>query len=301
MIAVMGIFGRKQVDSAHGPRQDRQPGGEAGAEDPESLLPRTDAEAALPPLYRRALLDARWEETAGFRQMARRHTNILVIAVLATIMCVFSIVMTVQQVVMPLLGYVVSTAAFLVGYVGFLYVLWDRARRRRQFQALVAVDIADQIQERERDLAESGEPLSLAELWSVTQERIEYYHKIVTTQSEVSFRNGAITSYLGLGLLLALAVVAIFTGGDLATSVVIGVLGAIGAALSGFLGATFIKLHTEASAQLREFFSQPVEFSRLLGAERLIESLPPSERAESVQLVIRAMMQSRDAGPDGSL
>ncbi|KTS55747.1 hypothetical protein NS206_14875 [Microbacterium testaceum] len=150
--------------------------------------------------------------------------------------------------------------------------------------------MADQLQERERGLAQSGEPLSLAALWSVTQERIEYYHQIVTTQSEVSFRNGAVTSYLGLGLLLTLAIVAVFAGGNLATSVTIGALGAVGAALSAYLGATFIKLHTESSAQLREFFSQPVEFSRLLGAERLIESLPPAERAESVQLVIRAMM-----------
>lgn len=52
-----------------------------------------------------------------------------------------------------------------------------------------------------------------------------------------------------------------------------------------------MKLQAEASAQLRQFFSQPVEFSRLLGAERLIESLPPEQRAASVQLVIQAIMR----------
>ncbi|MCK2023176.1 hypothetical protein KZC52_09595 [Microbacterium sp. kSW2-24] len=186
-------------------------------------------------------------------------------------------------------------ATFLTAYVAFFWILWDRQRRRRYFRLKQDFGIADELQERERNLADSGEPLSLAALWSVTQERIEYYHRIVTTQSEVSFKNGAVTSYVGFGLLLVLAIIGALTARDAATSITLGSLGAVGAALAGYLGATFMKIQAESSAQLRQFFSQPVEFSKLLGVERLIESLPPEERAASVQLVVRAMMRENQS------
>jgi hypothetical protein len=254
--------------------------------------PLSSVEADLSSFQRRALMDARWRDAPEYQKMIRVHGAVAVPVIVMISLSVVLFVLTVQRVFEVNLGATLTLLAFTAGYVGIAYIVLDRTRRRRRFEALWALNMADELQNRERDLAESGEPLSLAALWSVTQDRIEYYHQIVTSQSEVSFRNGAITSYLGFGLLVMLAVVSVFTAGNLAVSVTLGVLGAIGAALSGFLGATFIRLHSESSAQLREFFSQPVEFSKLLGAERLIDSLPEEDRAAAVHIVLGSIMQT---------
>lgn len=252
----------------------------------------------MPPHVRRAFEDAEWATSPGYKQMKTRHILITGISAVVFVLglLMFGVVMSTRepgQMPLELLALWLSVA--LIGYLGIFFVILDRARLRRLYRDTQALELADELQEREQSLADSGEPLSLAALWAVTQQRIEYYHQIVTTQSEVSFKNGAVTSYVGLGLLLALAGVATFNTGDLATSITIGALGAVGAALSGYLGATFIRLQSESAAQLREFFSQPVEFSRLLGAERLIEYLPADQRAQAVQLVIEAMMRERKA------
>jgi hypothetical protein len=189
-----------------------------------------------------------------------------------------------------------SGLAFVVGYALIGYVGIDRTRQRRVFITNLEMGLAGVLQERERSIAESGEPLSLPVLWSVTQERIDYYHRIATNQAEVSFRNGAITSYIGFSLLIGFAVLGALTASNLYTSITLGVLGAAGAALTGYLGATFIKLQSEASSQLRQFFSQPVDFLRLLGAERLIATLPESERAASVRVVITSVMNNAQRG-----
>lgn len=60
--------------------------------------------------------------------------------------------------------------------------------------------------------------------------------------------------------------------------------------MSGYIGATFMKAQAESSKQLRQFFLQPVEFSRLLGVERLINTLPVEQRSAAVQNVVRTMM-----------
>lgn len=68
------------------------------------------------------------------------------------------------------------------------------------------------------------------------------------------------------------------------------VVAVAGAALSGFVGATFMKSQSEASGQLREFFLQPVEFARLLGAERLLGLVTTEEAKErAIEQVIKAM------------
>ncbi|MFE6255131.1 hypothetical protein [Agromyces sp. NPDC057865] len=147
------------------------------------------------------------------------------------------------------------------------------------------------LEESEKALAENDEQLSLTNLWAVTQKRIEYYHQIATTQSESSFRNAAIASGVGFLLLVVLGVVGILFASSVAASIAIGAIGASGAAMAGYLGATFIRQQAQASTQLSEFFAQPVELLRMLGAERLIETLPEGERSNAVVLVIKAMMR----------
>jgi hypothetical protein len=97
--------------------------------------------------------------------------------------------------------------------------------------------------------------------------------------------------------IVAVAAIAAFTTsgtGVIAASVI----GVAGAGLSAYIGSTFMRAQSDASAQLREYFLQPVEFSRMLSAERLVNSIDvPADKSQAVQEIIKAMMpHQKDAG-----
>jgi len=98
---------------------------------------------------------------------------------------------------------------------------------------------------------------------------------------------------VGLGLAAA-------NSHSLTASVTAASVGVIGGALSTFLGATFMKASAQSNAQLRKFFAQPMENTRLLGIERLIETLPPAQRSEAILKVIEKMNFTIDeqSGPE---
>ncbi len=81
-------------------------------------------------------------------------------------------------------------------------------------------------------------------------------------------------------------------------AVVIGVLGAVSAALSGFVARTFLRAYESVSTQLQGYFSQPVEASRYLSAERAIHvsGLSEDARRELMMSLVAAMVAppSRD-------
>lgn len=128
------------------------------------------------------------------------------------------------------------------------------------------------LQRAEEKVATSAEELSLHALWALTQQRIDHYHRLATSQSTTSFRIGQAIMILGFVAVVALGIFAASATNGTA-AIAASVVAVAGAALSGFVGATFMRSQSEASSQLREFFLQPVEFSRLLGAERLIQLL----------------------------
>lgn len=161
--------------------------------------------------------------------------------------------------------------------------------RRAALQALDDRLTVEEIQAKEAAAATGDDALSLPALWALTQQRIDLYHRLATSQSSTSFRIGQITmivgflAVIGLGILAALAP----TG---TAAIAASVVAVAGAALSGFVGATFMKSQSEASGQLREFFLQPVEFARLLGAERLLGLVTTEEAKEkAIEQVIKAM------------
>lgn len=141
--------------------------------------------------------------------------------------------------------------------------------------------------------------LALADLWKVNQEQLRYYHDIATKQSQRSFRNGQVAAYAGFATLIAVAFVAA-TAQNGTAAIAASVIGVAGAGLSGFIGATFMRSQSEASKQLQQFFSQPVEVSRMLGAERLIESLPSDARTGAVREVIVRIMTDAHPIPNAS-
>ncbi|MFH9671259.1 hypothetical protein ACH4L5_03065 [Streptomyces sp. NPDC017405] len=136
--------------------------------------------------------------------------------------------------------------------------------------------------------------LALSELWAVTHSRLDHYHGIALGQAKQSFRNAQVAMGLGFTLLVGFVIVAL-NASTTAGSVVAGGLGAVSAALAGYVSRTFIRSQEAAAGHLRAYFDQPLEFSRYLAAERLMADARLSEekRAEILSTLVQTMI----AGP----
>lgn len=141
------------------------------------------------------------------------------------------------------------------------------------------------LDEAEQVLVNSTSDTSFAALWTATQARLDHYHDIATSQSRRSFAYGQVAAATGLGVVLictALAIVAESSAG----AVVAGVLGGSAAAMSGYIGSTFLRTQDLAASQMRDYFGQPLEFSRFLAAERLLGEINDGERREAATVAL---------------
>lgn len=133
----------------------------------------------------------------------------------------------------------------------------------------IRLGIAQELRRQESKLAASGTDFDA--LWAATQRRIDFYHDIATDQSKKSFRSGQMAAYTGFAVLLIVAGAAVLAS-NTAAAIAAGTIGVAGAGLSAYIGSTFMKSQMSASEQLRSTFLQPVEFARVLSAERLSTS-----------------------------
>jgi hypothetical protein len=173
--------------------------------------------------------------------------------------------------------------------------------RRRSIDALrdrITLGVAEQ-ELRAADSEVSEGAIDLGSVWAETQRRLDYYHKIATSQAERSFFHVQLAAGAGF-FILAASIVAASIAREFAVAVPIALIGAGGGALSAFLGSTFMRSQENSAAQLREYFNQPLEFSRILAAERLIESLPEAERSPAVISVLAALSTSL-SGPSQTI
>lgn len=137
----------------------------------------------------------------------------------------------------------------------------------------------------EARLAEIGE-LDLPSLWQITQKRLDLYHEIATGQARRSFRNAQIAMSVGL-LILAAAIGLSLDAKTTVASIVTGTLGGVGAALSGYIGRTFIRAQESTAEHLQSYFLQPLEFSRFLAAERLLDTMQGDARDVAAQKLVQ--------------
>lgn len=139
----------------------------------------------------------------------------------------------------------------------------------------------------------ASQNLALPGLWAVTHRRLDHYHGIALDQASRSFRNAQIAMGLGFALLIGFVIVAL-RASTTAGSLVAGALGAVAAALAGYVSRTFVRSQEGAASHLRAYFDQPLEFSRYLAAERLVvdSNLNEEQRAEVVTALVQAMTAS---------
>ena len=131
--------------------------------------------------------------------------------------------------------------------------------------------------------------LSLSALWTVTQARLDLYHRIATGQAARSFQYLQIAAAAGLLVILGCAI-ASAAAGTTAGSISVALLGAAGGGLAGYIGSTFMRSQETASAQLRAYFLQPLEFSKMLQGERLLKEIEdPTARSAAAASLIKAL------------
>ncbi|MGW4489766.1 TRADD-N-associated membrane domain-containing protein [Amycolatopsis sp. NPDC004368] len=130
--------------------------------------------------------------------------------------------------------------------------------------------------------------LDLNSLWQLTQERLDLYHDIATGQAERSYRNSRAASIVGFTI-IAIAIVASGISNSLGGALTVGIIGVAGGALAGYVSRTFLKMHETSTQHLSSYFDQPLLFSQLLAAERLLNMLDGELRAEAVREIIRGI------------
>ncbi|GAA0454256.1 TRADD-N-associated membrane domain-containing protein [Streptomyces olivaceiscleroticus] len=141
--------------------------------------------------------------------------------------------------------------------------------------------------------------LTLPELWKVTHTRLDLYHDIATDQAKRSFRNAQFAMFTGFALLIVFVLIAL-NASTTAGAVVAGGLGAVSAGLAGFVSRTFVRSQESSATHLRAYFDQPLEFSRYLAAERIIQGheLDANQRSEVLTALVQAMVTGPPAPSD---
>lgn len=198
-----------------------------------------------------------------------------------------------------------QVAGATMGLVGSLAIAAGGAllfRLLRLTSAAAGEDAARvRLRQAEQQLAEllqqgQADRLALPVLWDITQKRLELYHTIATRQARRSFLTAQLAIVAGFLLLITFAALATQVH-TTASAITTAALGAVSAALAGYISRTFIRSQESAATHLRAYFDQPLEFSKYLAAERLLASasntdLDGANRAAILTALVQAMVSS---------
>jgi hypothetical protein len=132
--------------------------------------------------------------------------------------------------------------------------------------------------------------LALSALWEVTHSRLDLYHQIATGQARSSFFTAQVATGVGFVLLVVFALLSARTH-TTAGAITTGSLGAVSAALAGYIGRTFVRSQEAAANHLRAYFDQPLEFSKYLAAERLLASGSLALSSEQQAAILTALIE----------
>ena len=181
-----------------------------------------------------------------------------------------------------------TLTGLFAGIAAVTFFAWySNSQRRIWSDRLLLVAAKVDLDRAEADAAEQGN-IDFPTLWRVTQRRLDYYHRIATSQAERSFLYGQLAAGVGFVVIIACAVAAALAN-SAAASIAAGLLGVAGGGLAGYIGTTFMKSQETAAAQLRAYFTQPLEFSKYLAAERLVASLDGDSRTAAMTTIISAI------------
>lgn len=197
--------------------------------------------------------------------------------------------------------YTLPVAALIAFGIGFYTYIFYRMSLRREMRDRQIHDAAQRQLTAAEEAVYGGTvdaaALELSPLWNATHERLNLYHRIATQQAQDSFRRAQAAMVIGFSM-VGMSILIALVASSAAGSIVAGILGAVAAALSGFISHTFIRSQESAAQHLRAYFLQPLEFSRYLVAERLLDTLDDQQKAEGILAIVQGIAQFSAIGGD---
>ncbi|MFG2109706.1 hypothetical protein [Micromonospora chersina] len=192
----------------------------------------------------------------------------------------------------------VTSLASLYLLLGFVF--YRRAQFRLYRDRVELEQAKGEVRNAETKLAErDSSRFDFTSLWHLTSKRLDYYHEIATQQANASFRRAQLAMGSGFAILL-LALITSLLAQTLVSSITIAFIGGLSAALGGYIGRTFLRSQETASGNLQGYFHQPLELSRILIAERLLQELPEDRRADGTLRIIEGIVRAPEDSTRGS-
>lgn len=187
-----------------------------------------------------------------------------------------------------LLAVAAPILAMMVGTVAF-----SRVSRSSDLRSTVALKKA------ETALQDVKDPDDLIGLIKANASQMESYDAMARTQATQSHLASLIAMFIGLALVAAGVMVAVFAP-DTVSKITGSSLSAVGAVVGGYISRTFLLNGRQASENAVYYFQQPLVTSYLLTAERLLAQLPDSERHQALSATINTVLRQVSALSHGS-
>ena len=183
-----------------------------------------------------------------------------------------------------LLGLGFALAGFLSFVVAISIPPIRRARKELRKREALARERARQAME------EISDATDLSALLVANRKQMDAYDDLARLQAKESFRNSQAAIALGLFALLVGGLVALLAS-DTTSKITTATLTGLAAALSGYIGRTFLRVYERAQQQLTFFFQQPLVNSYILGAERLIQDMENEHKDKEVSRIVSHVME----------
>jgi hypothetical protein len=175
------------------------------------------------------------------------------------------------------LAFVLFVASLIVLFLGLVATAARTAERERQ------------VEQAAKRLRENMELPAIVEFNRVL---LDQYHDIATRQANKSFRSGLAAMGVGMALIAGAAALS-FTLSRTSEQLVVGGVAALGSALSGYLGRTYMAVYRQALAQMNHYFNQPVLNGYFLAAERIANNLEAGgQREEALRQIVTSVLEA---------
>lgn len=150
-----------------------------------------------------------------------------------------------------------------------------------------------------RDAAAPRIEGELTQLLEANRALLDDYQRPVRAQARTSYLLSQVAIVIGLLVLLAGIGITLAANTGSAQLGVAGIT-AVGAAVSGYIARTFLRVYERAQDQLNFYFREPLVTSYLLAAERLAEKLEGERRADAYAGMVREIVRALGADSAGA-
>jgi len=130
---------------------------------------------------------------------------------------------------------------------------------------------------------------------TLNQRMLAQYHDVTKRQASSSYRVSQFSILVGFTILVSGAYLVINAADTASSQIVVGGLASLGALFSSYIGATFIRMYSQALAQMNFYYAQPLVQSYILEAERISKGFKdPVHRDQVLGQIIEQTLRGAD-------